>query len=165
MTAWWRALSVREQRLVLLAVAFVAIALAYLLGWRPLRTAIDRTQVQVQGMQSDLAWMRGAARRLEANGRGGEATHAPIGGSLLEVVDHVSGAQGTRTSMTRLSQHGSGQVQVEMKRVSFARFLHWLDALRGQGIRASSMEITPVEPGTVAVNLVLERATQQGTSP
>lgn len=164
MKDWWNGLNLRERRMVSAAVIVVVAALVYALVWNPLRTAIARTQVQVTDMRSELAWMQRAAGMLQARDHG-TVQHAPrIGGSLLEVVDRVSRMQGIRSNVDTLAQHGSGEVDVDMKQVGFDRFVPWLDALHQQGIRAVTLDLLNSGAGRVAVKARFEQSRHGGSS-
>jgi type II secretory pathway component PulM len=157
-------LNTRERRMVSIAALVVAAAMVYALVWHPLRTAIARTQVQVTDMRSELAWMQRAAGKLQAGEQGAVRRAPRMDGSLLEVIDRVSRKQGIRSNMDTLAQHGSGQVDVDMKQVEFDRFVPWLGALHQQGIRVVTLDLVNSGAGRVAVKARFERSRHGGSS-
>jgi len=157
MKDWWMGLELRERRMLSAAAIVVAAALLYALAWKPLHTAVTHTQEQVKDMRSELAWMNRAARLLESGGRKPAAQVTKLDGSLLDVIDQVTHAQGIGKDTVALSQKNDGQLQVKIKQIAFGRFVHWLDAVRNQQVKVISMHLTPAGHDIVSVSLRVGR--------
>lgn len=154
----WQSLAPREQRLVLFGGGALLLAVLYWGFWHPLQSQLEQRRTRVAAQQATLSWMRAQGQRVLSLRQQGGSAQVDLSASLESVVSQS--AQQARISLTRL-QSRQTQVQVEIARLPFDRWLAWVGKLESQyGVTVSSVELQamPANPGEVQVrHLVLER--------
>ena len=160
MRDWWNRLSARERWFLGGGGIVLAVALIYVVAWRPWRINVARLQQQVAAQRADLAWMRSAAqeiKRLEV----AAVTQGPDRNrerSLSTLIDQTAKAAGLGTALKRVEPQGDAGLRVRLEQVSFDRMLLWLSELeREYGIEIDNAVIDrQVEDGRVNARLVLQ---------
>ena len=155
--ARYRALSVREQRLVLMAAAAVVLALL-LTVFLPLDRSVARARARVLHKQQDLAWMQGVAPQLAA---AAPAVAPPSSQrSLIAVIDSSARESGLGAALATSEPSGENGLRVTLNQASFDTLVAWLARLSQQnGIHVESATIDGTRaPGVVNAGLLLRAA-------
>jgi general secretion pathway protein M len=156
--ARYEALPAREQRLVVVAGAALAVFLLYLVLWEP--PALIRAH-----RAQELAQARAFAQRLEEIGaevqraRPPGATASRHDVALLTAVDQATKDGTLGKPPARMQPDGDTQVRVWFEGVPFDQLLRWIFNLQSRyGIRVDSLDIErQATPGTVNARLTLVR--------
>ena len=151
--AWFEKLTLREQRIVLVAAALAAglLLLAVIL---PLERKVGALQQRVSVKQADLAWIRGVAPRLATL----RATAAHGGNESLTVLaDRTARAAGIARALTNSLVGGDGSLTLRLEQVPFDALVAWMAALLQQhGVRVSASTIDrTATAGIVSATVVL----------
>lgn len=163
MKQYWRALSPRERRLVLLG---GALALAVGLGglvWYPLLQARNELAERVRDNRAEVAWMSAAAERLEALRTGDPQSSAPQqrgDRSLLALIDETARSEGLGEAIRRGEPAGDGRVRVWLDGASFDRMVRWLTRLSTVfGVRVTELSVDRADtPGLVNARVALSES-------
>lgn len=126
----FRQLSEREQRLVVLVAAFMALLLFYLLVWSPLNQSVQRNQAAIESQQELLSWVQQNANRIIQLKQSG-STASRFNGSLTQAINQS--ANQNDIMITRMQPQGD-QLQVWVDEADFNKVLTWLEAIENQGI-------------------------------
>lgn len=157
--AWYRAQSLRDQRVAVAAAALLLLILILAI-FVPLDTSVARATARVQHKQADLAWMRSVAPQLAA---AGTAVTAPTSQrSLIVVIDTSARESGLGSALNSSEPGGPGALRVRLDKAPFDTLVVWLARLSQQnGIRVESGNIDAAgAPGLVNAGLVLRTASQ-----
>lgn len=153
----WQALSERERRLLLLGGGALLLAFLYWGLWQPFQQGLAESRDRVAKQVETLAWMQQQGGRVLSLQRQGGAK-VDLSASLESVVNQSAGR--AKITLTRM-QSLQGQVQVEIERLPFDRWLEWMRQLEEQyGITIAALELAalPEIKGEVKIRrLVLER--------
>lgn len=154
---WFRAQTLRDQRLAVMGAVIVLIAL---IGgiFIPLDTSVSRASARVQHKVADLAWMRSVAPQLAA---AGAAVPTPTSQrSLIVVIDSSARESGLGAALNSSEPSGPGMLRVRLDRAPFDTLVTWLARLSQQnGIRVETATIDAAGPaGLVNAGLVLRTA-------
>ena len=152
--AWHRA-SVREQRMMVIAAAVVAVALGYVGLWQPMTADIARVTRDLPRSKSVLAAARAQADNVIALERSPALAKVA---DPLAAVERVVAERGVRPAVSVLDL-SEGRVRLTFAAVRCDALPGLLDALtRTAGVRVADATITQrVEPGMVRAELVLVR--------
>jgi len=149
----WQRFSPREQRMVALAGAVVAGAIAWIAVWRPIDADIARLARDVPRAEELAAQARAQADDIAALGRAAPAARAQ---DPLPAVERALAERGLRAAVTSLDVQ-DGRVRLTLAMVRFDALPPLLDALaRTAGLVPVDVTLQPrVEPGLVRAELVL----------
>ena len=151
MTAWFRGLSRREQRLILIMLALAALVLAWLLVVRPLSDALAEAKARHAAAAVELAEARGAAAeiaRLEL--QGGGAAAGPLDG-LLSRSAAEAGFQ-----VARIQPSGDG-VAVAMDAARPQAFFAWVAQMEAQGLVVARLNARANADRTIAAEATFRK--------
>lgn len=126
----FKALSEREQRLVLIATLVLAALLFYLLVWSPLNQSIARNSAAVADQQELLSWVQKNANRVQQL-KGSTSQGAKFNGSLPQAVNQS--ASRLNISIARMQPQGD-ELQVWVDEAPFNQVVAWLHNLEQMGI-------------------------------
>ncbi|WP_261857561.1 type II secretion system protein M [Photobacterium sanguinicancri] len=151
MKSWWKALSLREQRLMLGAGGALLIAIFYWGLWQPLATRADVAQQRINSERQLLSWVSKKANNIISL-RGNASSSAGISDKGLNQVVNETTTR-FRIELIRM-QPRSEAVQVWVKPVPFNTLVNWLAFLRDEhGIDAQFLDISKADQnGVVEVN-------------
>nr|WP_310523883.1 type II secretion system protein GspM [Polymorphobacter sp.] len=149
---WWRDRTRREQWLLAVMGALLAVVVLWLGVMRPLAVARDaaaaRHLAAVTGL-GDVQAMGGAIRRAEA--RGGAAV------PLVELVSQRASEAGLTAE--RMETSGDGRVTVRIAAVRPVVMLRWLGDIEARdGVVVERVTINRNDDATLAVELALRSA-------
>lgn len=123
MKIWWQQLELREQRLVLLMSALIAIFILYSLIWQPMNESIAKHKLKIARQQELLTLVQEGGQRYQQAKRNG-ATGS--GGSLSSIVNRTSKLN--NITITRMQPQGD-DLQIWIDEISFNQLLSWLTHL------------------------------------
>lgn len=155
MRAWYANLSAREQLMVRVGAAVVAVIV--LLGLiLPLNRNISQARQRVTTKQADLAFIQSVTPQLAAAGPASGS--APGGASLVVLIDSSARESGLGKALSNSQPTGDGGLRIRLDRAAFDGMVAWLARLSQQhGVRIESAEIESAgEPGLVNAGLVLK---------
>ncbi|QJR80821.1 type II secretion system protein M [Alteromonas pelagimontana] len=133
MKALWekyRALTEREQYLVLISGVFVVIAMFYWLIWAPLTASVERAQIRLESQQNLLSWVQERTTRAQQLQRSATGT-TRFTGSLPQAVSSTTNRY--NIAVSRMQPQGE-EIQVWIDQAPFNDVLSWLQALESMGI-------------------------------
>lgn len=135
---WWRGISAREQRLLVIGCTLLAIGLFYWLVWQPLDSRIAERERQVKNQQQTLVWLKEKGERVLA-AQAGSGRNIELGGTLDGVVNRT--AFNHKIKITRLQPQGQ-ELQVWIDAVPFDGLLMWLAELSDRyGVQVKVIEV------------------------
>ncbi|MDX1303984.1 type II secretion system protein M [Photobacterium sp.] len=147
----WKALSLREQRLVLGGAGALALAVLYWGLWQPLSNRAEIAQTRIQAERQLLSWVEAKAEEItRLKGASGSAVKISDKG-LNQIVNETTSR--FRIELIRM-QPRSEAVQVWVKPIPFNTLVNWLSFLRDEyGIEAQFLDISKTDVnGMVEVN-------------
>ncbi|MBT0587861.1 type II secretion system protein GspM [Alteromonas oceanisediminis] len=146
--ARFRALTEREQILVITASVVVLIGLFYFFIWSPLNTNIERQRNTIADQQELLTWVQQSAQRaiqLRQSGRSGGA----FNGSLPQAVNQTTARYDI--AISRMQPQGD-ELQVWVDQAAFNSVIDWLNALETMGVVILQVDVTEAEsPGQIRI--------------
>lgn len=132
---WWAGLAVREQRLVAIAAAVLAVGALYWFIWQPLQQGYATKQAALSQAQLQLAKLQQALPQLQQAG----ASQGRVGGSLAQIVSNSSRSYNIRVSRM---QPQNEQLQLVLEDVPFEQLLRWLAQLQStNGVKLVSLDV------------------------
>jgi len=135
---WYTSLQASEQRMVMIATVFFSSVLIFILLIQPLNQHRNKLLKQIEAKQTQLAWMRENAARVQgaSAAKPGPASRTP----LNNLVAQSSSQYGLRISQIKGSDRDG--VQVWFDDVSFDDLLRWLDQMESSyGVTLVSINI------------------------
>jgi general secretion pathway protein M len=141
-------LSEREQRLVIISVALVLVAIFYWGIWSPLNTSLERDKTAVKNQTELLAWVqKNANRAVQLRSSGG--SKASFSGSLPQAVNQSASLM--KITISRM-QPQDEELQVWVDQAPFNDVLAWLQSLEQTGVSILDIDIVESDlPGQVRV--------------
>jgi type II secretory pathway component PulM len=160
LTAWWRSLNGRDQRIVLLGVALALPMLAYLAIWQPISSAQDKARVAEQAMAQQLEEVRQLAAQLRDRPAGAaSASSATTRLAPLPAIEQVAREFSLSEALKRREAEANSGVHVVFEGASADALLHMLEALAlKHGLQVAVAQIDPVSPGRVNAQFSLKSA-------
>jgi general secretion pathway protein M len=156
---WWQKQSERDQRVLAVGAALVALLLAWAFVWYPLARARAQLESRVEHERTDLAWMLqsgGELQELRAKGARGKVDRQ--GKSLFALADVTARGAGLATALKRVEPTGSRSVRASFEAADFDALIGWVDVLaRDYAVQTTDFSADRVEAiGTVNARVVLE---------
>jgi general secretion pathway protein M len=157
---WLDTLAPRERIMVLVCAVVVALAMIWLLVWRPLDSRHDALRASVEDWETGLSRLQ---RVAELDGSGSPAGGPRLGTDQTPVVivDTTLRARGLSGALRRSQPTTSTGIRVEFENVPFNSLVLWLGDLSsryGMDVQAGSLSVPPrAEPGRINATLTLER--------
>ena len=143
---WWQERSLREQRLLLVMLALLALLAGWLLVIRPLSDALDSAERRHGEAVTALAEARAradAARRLEAGASA--AASLPIDG----LISRTSGEAGFTNA--RITGQGPTRATFAIDAVRAPPFFGWVRLMERRGLVVESLRAQANSDRTLAV--------------
>jgi general secretion pathway protein M len=143
---WWRQRSVREQRLLLVMVALLAVTILWLGIYRPIQDARSGARERHQQAVVRLAEMRAEAAALRPG-------PAALSGPLASVVTQSATDAGFANAA--VTPRGDGRVAVSIPSARPAPFFAWIASLEARGIVVEQLSARANADPTLAVAATL----------
>ena len=138
MKLWWQRLQTREQTLVGLKGAIVAIFIFYSAVWQPLNEGLTKATQKLERQQALLTWVSDNTARFKEAQDSSKAKQG--GGSLSGIVNRS--ANSYQLTVTRVQPQGDS-LQVWLDSVPFTQLLFWLEHLvSSQGLIVEGIDLT-----------------------
>lgn len=140
MKTWWQQLNIREQRLVVIMSALIAIFIFYSLIWQPMNENIANSKMKIERQQKLLTLVQeGTQRYKDAARNGGRSS----GESLSSIVNRTSRLESI--SITRMQPQGD-DLQVWIDEIPFNQLLSWLEKLASRnGLQVKSIDLSKAD--------------------
>ena len=126
----FRALTEREQQLVILSGVFIVVALFYWGIWSPLTTSIEQQRQLLDNQQSLLTWVNDSAARAQQLRRSTTGNNS-FSGSLPQAVNRTTNQH--NIAISRMQPQGD-ELQVWVDQAPFNDVLAWLQTMEKMGI-------------------------------
>jgi general secretion pathway protein M len=148
---WLKSRTLREQRLVLAALALLAFVLLWLLIIRPLGDALSNARERHAEAAEALAEARGQAALIAQLERS-----APTGG-LAEPVDALMSRSATEAGfpITRLERDSPASATMVLGAVRPQAFFGWVGQMEGRGLIVERLSSTTNSDQTLAVQVTM----------
>ncbi|WP_334019548.1 type II secretion system protein M [Alteromonas sp. S015] len=144
----YKALTEREQKLVLVSAVLLIIALFYFAVWSPLNAALDKQRQLLDNQQSLLVWVKDSAARAQQLRRisGGKRVFS---GSLPQVVNRTTAQHDI--AISRMQPQGD-ELQVWVDQAPFNSVLDWLKTMENMGVIILQADIAEADaPGYIKI--------------
>lgn len=122
---WYAALGDRDRMAVLALGAFLALVLAYVAVWMPLRSYAAAAETRYEQGEALLSWMQLTEDEARTSARSSSGPRS--GASLLTLVANTASEAGVQ--LTRFQPEGGGGVSVVLQKQDFNAVLRWLERL------------------------------------
>lgn len=152
---WYEQQSPRDQRVLLIGGAVLALGLFWAIAVKPVLRQLDTNRKAVAAQREVLAQVRlGVTQVLAARGQGGGGS-LPAGMSLAQVVNQAATEQ--QLTLSRMQPDNDGKFQLWLDDAPFDEVLKWLGKLESSyGVSVDSINISRGEvPGRVKVRVAL----------
>ena len=155
----WKALSGREQWMIGGVGAVAASILFYALVLTPLWNANDTMQQNIQGLRTDLVWLREQVDEGHAKSSAVDVAQ-DRDQALAVVIERTARAFGLDSAIVQLTpSDNEDQVQVVLETADFSRWLRWVSNLDERyGVRLENATIERLDdPDTADARLLFVR--------
>lgn len=157
--AWWDERNAREKRFLSIGLLIVGLTIFYNVLIQPALSGSASIRAALPAMRQQLAAMEDQgndARRLSAAAQ----SVAPTGDSLSSAVTSSLADKGLTADKVELA---GAAVRVDLKHVSFARTVGWLDDMRKQlKVQVSEAHIAPAAEADGRVDVSVTVAAANG---
>ena len=144
----FKALTEREQILVMISAVVVVIGLFYFLIWSPLNASLHQQKQLLDNQQSLLVWVKDSAVRAQQLRKSSNRS-APFKGSLPQAVNRTTSRHSIAISRM---QPQDDELQDWIDQAPFNDVLEWLKTLEGMGIVIIQADIAEADdPGYIKV--------------
>ena len=137
----YKALTEREQKLVLISGVFVVIAIFYFAIWSPLNNALLQQQKLLDNQQSLLVWVKDSAARAKQLRRV-SGTSQGFSGSLPQAVNRTVAKHDIAISRM---QPQNDELQIWVDQAPFNNVLEWLKTMESMGVVILQADITSAD--------------------
>lgn len=127
MKDWWENTTEREQRLTVISVVMVFVAIVYFLLWQPLANNLAESQQKLNNAQQTLQWVEVNSDKIIASGLIDNQAGSPQ--NLSQLIN--STARRNKINIARI-QGRNGTVDLSINQIEFNQFIEWLTALQNQ---------------------------------
>lgn len=147
---WWRERSLREQRLLLVMFALLAVTILWLGLYRPVQDALSNARERHQEAVVRLGEARAQAGALRALGKG---TPSARTGPLATIVTQAANEAGFANAT--VAPQGDHRVSVSIPSARPAPLFGWVAAMEARGIIVERFSARANSDPTLSVDLTL----------
>lgn len=158
MKDWFASLDDREQKFVLTAAVFLAIAILYLAIWMPLDKGHRQAAADVDIWQSSIEKLKPLKGSLSGN-TATQISPSNLRQPLVVVVDNTLRNRQLNTALRR-SQPAGDNIRVEFENIAFDELVMWLGDLGSQyalQVQSGSFSASGDVPGRINAQITLGR--------
>ncbi len=156
MKQWWLNLSLREQKIVMIATAVFIIIIAYFFMWSPLSDSVDTLQQNVIQDRELLSWMKIAVPQINVNQQA-NVSHPVAEADLFSTVQQSLDSSGLKSSLDNIEQQKEGTVKLSFKAVDFDKLIDWLIIIqRDFAINPIEVNLDKSNEGQVKGSVILQ---------
>lgn len=137
---WFKGLTERERKLVLVASIVAIVGIFYFAIWSPLNAAIIKQQLAIANDQKLLTWVDEQANRATVLRQ--SSGLQSFSGSLTQVVNQTT--RSANIPVSRMQPQGE-ELVVYIDQVAFNEYLQWLAALEKRGIIIVQSDLSEVD--------------------
>jgi general secretion pathway protein M len=160
MKQWWTNLSIREQKIIIIATAILIIMIAYFLIWSPLSDSVNMLQRNVTQDRELLSWMKATVPHIAASNQN-NTLHPITEAELFSTVQQSLLSSGLKSSLQNIEQQKEGTVKLSFKSVSFDKLIDWLISLQQNfGINPVEVSLDKNNEGLVKGSVILQTIKQ-----
>ena len=145
----FKALTEREQLLVMVSSIVIVVGIFYFAIWSPLNSNIEKQRSLISDQQELLSWVQQSANRalqLRQSSQGGQTN---FNGSLPQAVNQTTAR--FKIAISRMQPQGQ-ELQVWVDQAPFDSVIDWLNALEKMGIVILQVDVTEAEaPGQIKI--------------
>lgn len=138
--SWFKALSEREQIMVLSAAVVAVVGIFYFALWQPLNQSIETQKAAVQSDKALLTWVQEQSSRAIVLRQ--SASQTSFTGSLTQVVNQTT--RGANIPVARMQPQGD-ELIVSIDQVEFNELIQWLAILEKRGVRIVQSDVSEVD--------------------
>jgi general secretion pathway protein M len=146
---WWRERSLREQRMLLVMAALLAITILWFGIYRPIQDALSSTRARHQESVIRLAEIRAQRDALRVGGRQIAA------GPLADLVNRAAAEAGFAGATVAVQ--GDRRVSVSIPSARPGPVMSWIADLEAQGVVVERLNARANADPTLTVDLVMAR--------
>lgn len=150
---WWRGRSLREQRLLLVMLALVAVTFLWLGLYRPIQDA--RAAARARHAEAVIALGEAEAQAAALKALAARPA-PPLAGPLAGIV--TAAAQEAGFAAATVAPQGERRASVSIPSARPAALLAWIAGLEARGIVVETLSARANSDPTLAVDLVLSAA-------
>ena len=153
---WYQSREPREQQVLKLLAAVVALLLFWAVIWQP-AWSVRAQQIQQWESQAQLLqWMQANENQIRTAQRSGNKTTAQQGDWISSLT---RSAATTGITLKGFTPEGDDGVRIQLENQPFAAAFGWLQLLSTQGVQVASAEFLPgAGAGRVNVRATLRRS-------
>ena len=151
---WYQERETREQHILQLLAALLAVALLYWLIWQPGWNAREDARQRYLANQETLLWIQSNADAVRGARGGGERNSPQLGSNWVGEVSRS--AQDYGLTLRGFTPNGSDSVRVQLENQEASALLLWLKALEEQGLTLTTLEMSAGDQsGTASLRATL----------
>ncbi|MET0508119.1 MAG: type II secretion system protein GspM [Burkholderiaceae bacterium] len=152
---WWRTLSARDRRILLMAIVFLVLVSGWLLAFEPAWNGRITLAKELPALRGELAQMEQLALESRAVGR---QAQQPIESTaqLRQRIEQSLKQAELDAAVAQLEASGD-LIEARFRQASFERWLYWLDgAIRDTRLRVVDLALTREAAGVISGRVALE---------
>ena len=145
----FKALTDREQLLVIIASVVIVVGVFYFTVWSPLNSNIERQRALISDQQELFTWVQQSANRALQLRQSTQGAGQNFNGSLPQAVNQTTAR--FKIAISRMQPQGQ-ELQVWVDQAPFDSVIDWLNALEKMGIVILQVDVTEAEaPGQIKI--------------
>ena len=137
----YKALTEREQILVMVSIVMLVVAFFYFVVWSPLNSTVQQQKQLVENQQALLVWVKDSAIRAQQLRRSSKSSQS-LSGSLPQAVNRTTSRHNIEIS--RMQPQGE-ELQVWIEEAPFNSVVEWLKALEDAGVAILQADIVEAD--------------------
>lgn len=156
MRDWYLRQSPRDRLIILVVAALVLFSAVYLLLWDPLKKGIEQRQSNLDGMRSNIQFIRDGGQRIRAAGGATNPSAANTSKAPYLLIDEVIRSAGVNPPQ-RIEPDGKNGARVQFSEVEFDKLIGIIAVLESQGLVMTTINLSARETGYVSARFNMER--------
>jgi len=135
---WWEGNSEREQKLTLISVLVIIVALAYFMIWQPIKNNLEASEQRLNNAQQTLQWVEVNSNKLIVAGLGNSKVGEKQ--NLTQLINRTANRE--KINIARI-QSRNNSVNIWINQIEFNQFLQWMTQLQNQyQVKITSADLT-----------------------